>query len=128
MRKFPGILAIILCLAAFFILTGCGELRVPLTEKEAVAATQALIAKPENLGITNFDTPAVEKLTCTEPHLVLSVAEDGRDKNGDPKQIDLNGKTVYKITYHTDKDESSGPIALYVDYRRGTVYGMDARR
>ncbi|MEA4824722.1 MAG: hypothetical protein VB111_11515 [Clostridiaceae bacterium] len=128
MRKIPGILAIILCLTVFFILTGCDQFRVPLTEEEAVAATQALIAKPENLGITNFDTPEIEKLTFAEPHLVLSVAENGRDENGDSKQVDLNGKTVYKVTYHTDEDESSGPIALYVDYRSGAVYGMDARR
>ena len=127
MRKFPEILAMILCLAAFFILTGCDQFRTPLTEEEAVAETQALIAKPESLGIYNFDAPDVEKLTFGEAHTVISVAADGRDKNGDPKQIDLNGKTVYKVTYRTDADEQSGPIALYVDCRSGTVYGMDAR-
>ena len=127
MRKFPEILTIVLCLALFVILTACGPKGAPLTAEEAVTKVQALIAKPENLGVLNYDAPEVEQITEAESHTVSSVAENGRDRNGDPKQVDIKGKTVYKITFRTDRDEKQGPIVLYVDCGTGEVYGMDAR-
>ena len=127
MRKFPEILTIVLCLALFAILTACGPKGAPLTAEEAVTKVQALIANPENLGVLNYDAPEVEQITESESHTVSSVAENGRDRNGDPKQVDIKGKTVYKITFRTDRDEKHGPIVLYVDCGTGEIYGMDAR-
>ena len=127
MRKFPEILTIVLCLALFAILTACGPKGAPLTAEEAVTKVQALIANPENLGVLNYDAPEVEQITESESHTVSSVAENGRDRNGDPKQVDIKGKTVYKITFRTDRDEKQGPIVLYVDCGTGEIYGMDAR-
>ena len=127
MRKFPEILTIVLCLALFAILTACGPKGAPLTAEEAVTKVQALIANPENLGVLNYDAPEVEQITESESHTVSSVAENGRDRNGEPKQVDIKGKTVYKITFRTDRDEKQGPIVLYVDCGTGEIYGMDAR-
>ena len=127
MRKFPEILTIVLCLALFAILTACGPKGAPLTAEEAVTKVQALIANPENLGVLNYDAPEVEQITESASHTVSSVAENGRDRNGDPKQVDIKGKTVYKITFRTDRDEKQGPIVLYVDCGTGEIYGMDAR-
>ena len=127
MRKFPEILTIVLCLALFAILTACGPKGAPLTAEEAVTKVQTLIAKPESLGVLNFDAPEVEQITESESHTVSSVAENGRDRNGEPKQVDIKGKTVYKITFRTDRDEKQGPIVLYVDCGTGEIYGMDAR-
>lgn len=127
MRRIPEILTIVLCLALFAVLTACGPKGAPLTAEEAVTKVQALIAKPEALGVLNYDAPEVEQITENESHKVSSVAEDGRDRNGEPKQVDIKGKTVYKITFRTDRDEKQGPIVLYVDCGTGEIYGMDAR-
>ena len=127
MRHFPEILSIALCLALFAVLTGCTQLRTPLKPEEAAEAAQALVLDPEMLGITNFREPEVEQLTVGEEHTVLSVAENGRDKNGDPKPVELRGKTVYRVTFHTENEAAKGPITLYIDARSGQVYGMDAR-
>ena len=127
MRRFPEILTIALCLILFAVLTACGPKGGPLTAEEAVTKVQALIAKPEALGVLNYDAPEVETVTENESHMVSSVAENGRDRDGNPKQTDIKGKTVYKITFRTDRDEKQGPIVLYVDCGTGEVYGMDAR-
>ena len=63
MRRFPEILTIVLCLALFAVLTACGPKGEPLTAEQAVTKVQALIAKPEALGVLNYDAPEVEQIT-----------------------------------------------------------------
>ena len=67
--------------------------------------------------IINLDNPKVEEYTFNKQPAVCFL----------DKEVNLTGKTVYKVTFNTTQDGLLGPIVLYVDKSSGKVIATDFR-
>ncbi len=99
--------------------------KTPIPTEEIVEMLQAdirqndLDAEQKNeRTITNFDDPDIQIMTLQDETSYFYKIDDG---------IRLDGKEVYKVTFHTESDGLLGPIVYYVDCYTGQIYGMDFR-
>ena len=89
---------------------------VEITREEAINTVKKGL-DPNRLMITNFDNPKVEEVVFKERPSIYLVNE----------KINVVGRDLYKITFHTEQDGLLGPITEYVDKLSGEIIGGDYR-
>ncbi len=88
-----------------------------ITPQTAIENLKEQLDKKSIETITNFDNPKMEEVVFdTQPSIYLF-----------DDKLDIVGKGLYKITFHTTMDGLLGPMVFYVDKLSGNVIGADYR-
>lgn len=97
-----------------------GEKYIPAKEinaKEAIELVKNIFDEKSKETITNFDNPKIEEVVFdSKPSIAYF-----------EKEVNIVGKSLYKITFRTTNDGLLGPIVVYVDKVRGKLIGIDYR-
>ena len=111
---------IFLCI---FILVSCQKTEI--TEEKAAKLAKEFInnnrVNPDE--IIYFDSPNVVELEFEETFIIYYSDK----QNPELQEIDLKGKTVWKVIYTTDRDSRLGPHTIYLDRYTGKIYGFNIR-
>lgn len=90
---------------------------VGISPESAIENVKQKIEDKNKETITNFDHPKIEEFVFQEQPSIYCFDH----------KINLVGKRVYKITFHTTQDGLLGPMVFYVEKQSGEMIGMDFR-
>lgn len=109
-----------IALLSFFCVIVVVIIWLPVTKVKAEHIAQTVVVNNPNSHIKDYSHPLIEKVKIPKgsKYLVLS---------NESKTVDIQGKKVWKVTYHTEPDSLLGPIVVYIDYYNGKIYGFEAR-
>jgi len=102
-------------------LISCQESEI--TEEKAVKIAKSFVEKNlmgQKEEIIYFDSPIVEELEFEDSYIVYYADR----KNQELQEIDLKGKTVWRVIYTTNLDARLGPNTIFIDKYSGKIYGF----
>ena len=112
-----SIIAVVLFAGFCFLGSQNDTSMIPILPEVAVESVKKTFDEKTMETVTNFENPKVEEVVFKKQPAIYYF----------DSEINLVGKSVYKITFNTTQDGLLGPMVFYVDKSGGELIGIEYR-